>query len=517
MAQFPQYDRKVSASGIQSPFRQKSVNTEYAKSLQTFGGQVEQAGLTIADIDNKIQRIEQARKSTDAQIQISKKLNEYNYKFASDPNPDNWQGYYDGLQQDVEGIVNEVDDQYVKEELLRDARLRTDNAISGMQIKAIGRNLAKSRSNLEISKNESVYSVDSNDHSIINDARLSYQNELEKHAELEGLPQEWVAQELRDRDKVAAKRWLFNTAESNPDLASKMLDSGSDSGLTQYFTSEEIMSLREKIAKIKSKEELEFERVQEEAKVEVVGQVTEALQSGTLNAIQLENLKEQYPSMKSDLNKIGQILDSQVDQEKLEPDEYVRIMNKLYKDLYKGNGELKKKIGKAQVKSLAAIQTQAIDLVLSGKITRDELQEITSITGKMMKQPNFMKEYAAVPQMLDIISEWAGNSTANILRRSPNAKQDVNGFAYEVVSSMMKEIKKGANPAALYEKLQTQLSMRDEEYARALYKISAPDASGKSLYFDPIDNVYYPISGYKECQPIFEKEFGTKAKSETKK
>ena len=248
MAKFPTVERRVSATG-QGSFVQKQPDTQYAQALQSVGVAVSGLGDIITAIDEKAKLIEQNRKSSDAQIQIQKTINDYSLKFAEDMNPDNWDGYYKGLEKDINGVVNGIDDPFVKQQMSQDAQARTNAALFSMKSTAVKRNMARAKNNLAVLKQASINAVNTGKESLIMDSKATFQKAVIDYATLTNQSQEWIDIQLSSADSARTEQMIDNLATTNPDAAVEMtLDS-------DLFSAEEKASKVDEINKLADKRE----------------------------------------------------------------------------------------------------------------------------------------------------------------------------------------------------------------------------------------------------------------------
>ena len=215
MAQFPKYKRQVSARGMQAPFQQKQVNTDYAKSLQGMGTELQRTGQTLADIDNRVTQIKRDRMRSDAVLQNQMEINKGIVKHSEDRDPKNRQFHQDSLRSATDNVLSNIEDPAVRNELSSKLKLNTEQAIHSMMVTDIKRDFEKELENYEIMKQSSIFASNTLNPTIINRAKVDFDEEAYRIAAKHDKPVGWAENEILEADKERLQGFIYTQAKAN--------------------------------------------------------------------------------------------------------------------------------------------------------------------------------------------------------------------------------------------------------------------------------------------------------------
>lgn len=225
MPKIPQIERRVVPSA--DKFSLMQTDTRVAQAQSQLGGQLQQAGQVLQQIQEKANEITDARQSNEKRLEIQKLTNAFKVKHKENQNPDTWESDYESYRKDIDNLIGSIDNKRIQEKLAFEANSTFEATSLTSRINDIDRERQRAEDIVNVSAQTFVdtYKI-SNDPAILANAKATFVNALNEVAEREGMSKEWVAQQIDAQEKKATKGKIEADTYKNPDAAISNLNDG---------------------------------------------------------------------------------------------------------------------------------------------------------------------------------------------------------------------------------------------------------------------------------------------------
>jgi len=503
MAQFPKYKRQVSARGMQAPFQQKQVNTDYAKSLQSMGTQLQHTGQTLASIDEKVTEIERSRKYTDALVKAEQSNNKFTLMHLEDQNQANSKGYQDGHREEINSLIAAEPDKVVRDKLSASLLPSVEKTIFSMQKLDIERNNDRVEDNADLLENEYVAASDTNNIVSILNSKEKFISALTELKDSGRITEERFMQRVWEADKASAARTIDNAIHRNQEEATNMLED-----LGEYFNDVEKAGYTKKINDAKTAAEYQMEVEIEQAKNSLIAQGMQEFNAGTLTLPRINAMSNANPLMKEFKidEKLSQLVTMKAANEgTLDPRAHMNVLAELYditgtKIDSKGKKSNKiGKMGKKEYRKVFKLQSQFLDLQLAGKVTPEQRELVGKEFEKALSDnPNFIRQFGYMQTVMNAAEDWASKTHANVQGVSTVAF-NADELATGLINDIIPYVKENMNEIAINNLLYERMMEHNKTIATySGYDISVRD--GKE--YVALNGEQLEITGYSNGEPM---------------
>lgn len=504
MAQFPTYNRRVSAPSISGTFQQRQVNTEYAKSIQSLGGSVDKFGTSLQEIDDKVTQIDRIRKAGEVRLSAQKAINQSIYDFNEDEDPNTWDSHIKTMEDNVNDIISSIDDPVVRDQVSNELLSQVNNTKFSLLNKSLSRKVSRIEDDIKVAENAYIMSADTNDIAVMNSAKKLYVDSLNDLYNTGNISKEKMAQSISEADRKRTIRAVNNAMVDSPETATQLLDD-----LSYNLSPEEEASLRTQISKQKTKDELILEEHIQTIKLAGASELSTNFNNGTLSYAMIDSLENSNPIIKeSGLgNKYRELIGSTAAyQAKLDPSRYMSLIEDFYniKNIKVKDGKTKiGKLGAKEFRQIFDIQSRFIDAQINGDMTLEESNNMNKMLNMAIENnPDFVSKFSYMNSVMQNIRDWSSKTFSNAIANNPSYDQTESGLAAELYNNIVKSIKPNMDSNMLNQAINEVKYEYDKVIAHRNFNIVT--VGDKEMA--QIGDAYYPVNGYSNGEPVVDME-----------